>query len=396
MTGSPEGPAPSSEPPASEPVGSGAGDPPGNAESASSEYRNSELVAAEFGDELLGGELAHELAESLSRLEEYAARSRSKNTLRAYAADLEDFRHWCERYGRTWLPAAPETVALYLGSHSEELALATLERRLASINAAHKDEGYAPPATVSEGPLRRAWRGIAREKTRRQDKAEPLMAEDLRGLVAALPRYGDAGYEEPLERGTFRGRPGELTLTSLRDRALLLTGWAGALRRSELVRVRTEDLELVAGEGYTLYIQRSKQDQTGRGLYKGLPYGTRAESCPVLALRTWTGAASAALEEPLEGPVFRRFYRGESVGKKAMTAQYVSRILKEHAARIGLDASEYSAHSLRSGFITQAIRKGKRERRVKEHSGHASWEAFGEYVKRAGTFEENPAKDIGI
>ena len=271
-------------------------------------------------DELTGPALADELTESLSRLQEYAARSRSPNTLRAYAADLEDFRHWCARFGREWLPAAPETVALYLGSRSEALALATLERRLASINAVHKDEGYEGPATVSEGPLRRAWRGIVKAKTRRQDKAEPLLAEDLRQLVSALPRYGEASRgdpsgkgdpsgEEPLRRGRFRGAPGELTLTSLRDRALLLTGWAGALRRSELVAIRAADLELVPSEGYTLRVGRSKQDQAGEGLYKGLPYGTHAESCPVLALRTWTQAAAAALDSPPG----RRF-RGPSSG----------------------------------------------------------------------------------
>ena len=262
--------------------------------------------------------------------------------------------------------------------------------------------GLLFPATVSEGPLRRAWRSIVKAKTRRQDKAEPLMAEDLRQLVAALPRYGEAGYEEPLRRGAFRGRLGELTLTSLRDRALLLTGWAGALRRSELVAIRPADLELVPGEEYTLRVSRSKQDQAARGLYKGIPYGQHAESCPVLALRTWTQAAAAALDlpsgQPLSGPVFRRFYRGESVGRAAMTAQYVSRILKEHAARIGLDAAAYSAHSLRSGFTragdpprqTRAARLGSIPGTPVAGRPSAST------PERTGTFEENPAKDFGI
>lgn len=107
-------------------------------------------------------------------------------------------------------------------------------------------------------------------------------------------------------------------------------------------------------------------------------------------------AAERQPEGPFEGDIFRRFYRGESVGASAMTAQYVSTVLKRHAEAAGLAPDKYSAHSLRVGFITQAIRAGKAERRVKEHSGHESWGAFNRYVEEAGTFQDNPAEDIGL
>ena len=203
-----------------------------------------------------------ELQESLGRLEEFASQAQAENTTKAYAADLEDFRHWCKRFGREWLPAEPETIGLYLGARAEELSLSTLERRLAAIASLHKEEGYDSPASVAEGPLRTIWKGLVRQKTRRQDGAPPLLVEDLKSIVEHLPRYS-AGDDGPT---------GDLTLTALRDKALLLVGWTGALRRSELVALTTEDIRFVEGEGVNVYVRRSKADQEGEGLVKGLPY----------------------------------------------------------------------------------------------------------------------------
>lgn len=322
------------------------------------------------------GDLLAELEASLARLETFAEKSRSAATARAYRSDWNDFAAWCARYGREALPAAPETVGLYLGTIADRLSLATLERRLAALSTIHKEAGFDSPASVSKGALRKIWKGIVREKTRRQDKAEPLLVEDLRRIVEHLPR-------DPAT--------GELTLAALRDRALLLVGWAGALRRSELVALCVEDVEFVPGEGANIYIRRGKTDQEGVGLVKGIPYGNHPETCPITALRVWLQQARIT-----EGPIFRRFYRGGGIGDSAITAQYVSLFLKQHAARIGLSAIDFSAHSLRSGFITQAVRLGKPERRVKDHSGHKSWETFNEYVRRAGTFQSNPVKDVGL
>ncbi len=331
-------------------------------------------------------ERLRELQESLGRLEEFAAQAQAENTIKAYAADLEDFRHWCKRVGREWLPAEPETVGLYLGARADALSLATLERRLAAIASLHKEEGYESPASVAEAPLRTIWKGLVREKTRQQDGAPPLLVEDLRSIIEHLPRYSVSDD----------GPSGALTLTSLRDRALLLVGWTGALRRSELVALRADDVQFVEGEGVNIYIRKAKADQEGEGLVKGLPYGSNRETCPVTALRQWLQAAERETQGPFEGDIFRRFHRGESIGETAMTGQYVSTVLKRHAENAGLDPDVYSAHSLRAGFITQAIRAGKAERRVKEHSGHQSWETFNRYVEEAGTFQDNPAEDIGL
>jgi site-specific recombinase XerD len=336
----------------------------------------SNLITSEDRDGLQHDEeLIRELEASLDRLQAFADQAWAENTIRAYKSDWEHFSAWCMRHERRALPAAVETVGLYLGSIVDSYTLATIERRLASISSMHKEKNHESPASVSSGPLRNVWRGIVRDKSRQQDKAQPLMVEDLRLIVQNLPRKESGG----------------LTLSSLRDRSILLVGWAGALRRSEIVGLTFEDLDFVPGEGVNIFIARSKTDQEGEGLLKGIPYGTHPDTCPVTALRTWLQAADID-----NGPVFRRFYRGGSIGKTALTPQYVSIILKEHAERVGLDTEALSAHSLRSGFITQAIRAGKPERRVKEHSGHKSWETFNGYVKQAATFQENPAEGIGL
>jgi integrase len=251
---------------------------------------------------------------------------------------------------------------------------------------AEKEEGYESPASVAEGPLRSIWKGIVREKARQKDGAPPLAAQDLRSIVEHLPRYSSSDG----------GPTGRLTLTPLRDRALLLVGWTGVLRRSELVALTTGDIQFIEGEGVNVYVRRSKSDQEAEDLVKGLPYGSNKETCPMTALRQWLQAAEQNVEGSFEGEIFRRFHRRESIGESAMTAQYVSTVLKRHAESAGLDPDEYSAHSLRAGFITQAIRAGKADRRVKEHSGHASWETFNPYVEKVGTFQDSPAEDIGL
>ena len=156
------------------------------------------------------------------------------------------------------LSAELKTISLYLGARADELSLATLERRLAAIASLHKEEGYESPASVAEGALKKIWKGIVREKTRQQDGAPPLMAQDLKSIIEHLPRYSTEG----------EGPTGDLTLTSLCDRALLLVGWTGALRRSELVALTTEDIQFIEGKGVNTYIRRSKADQESEGSVK--------------------------------------------------------------------------------------------------------------------------------
>ncbi|MCS4139537.1 site-specific recombinase XerD [Salinibacter ruber] len=316
----------------------------------------------------------------------YASSSRKSNTEKTYSSSLQDFRKWCNDNGYNWLPSTEEAIGFYIAERAEELALATLEVRLAAIATIHREEGFDPPVRKDEGPLQEVWKGIVREKGRDQDSAPRLSLEGLKKVIDQLPEYS-AGDDGPT---------GRLTLKSLRDKALLLVGWAGALRRSELVALQTEDVQFVEGEGAKIRIDRSKNDQEGEGHVKGLPYGEDADTCPVTALKEWMQAAQKEVGGPFKGDIFRRFYRGQSIAEDAITGQSVTDILKDHLQDTNLEADEYSSHSLRRGFINRAIVAGAHPRRVKEHSGHDSWSAFNTYVEEAGAFQDNPVEEVGL
>lgn len=318
------------------------------------------------------------------RARTFAERARAENTRRAYLADWRDFTAWCAERDLTALPATGETVALYVASRAEAgpagpaLKVSTLQRRLSAISQAHKTSGYASPSRLDEEPLHSVWAGIVRSKSRRKAKAAPVLVEDLRAAVDAVPR---------IEKGPSAGEP---TLLGKRDRALLLVGWAGALRRSELAALLVDDLR-VSPDGLVLVVRRSKTDQEGEGLYKGIPHGDHPMTCPVRALQSWLLAAGID-----DGPVFRAVDRWGNVADDALSTDGIHRIIKRACARVGLEPSLYSGHSLRAGFITQAARAGKPERVIMRHSGHKDLKTLREYIREGGLFQDNAASDLGL
>lgn len=323
---------------------------------------------------------ARRLEADYERARGFAENARSANTRRAYRSDWTDFCDWCAGRDVAALPASTDTVALYVSSRSEDgprgpLKLSTLRRRLSAISQAHKSAGYESPASTEDEPLHSVWAGLAREKTRRKKKAAPVLIEDLRAVLEAVPRRDEG--EEP-------------TLLGLRDRALLLVGWAGALRRSEIAALTTQDVR-VGSEGLVLTVRRSKTDQEGEGLAKGLPFGERPSTCPVRAVQTW--ASTAGVET---GPLFRAVDRWENVSSEALSTDGVHRIIKRACARVGLEATLYSGHSLRAGFITQAARAGKPERVIMRHSGHSDLKTLREYIREGSLFRENAVEGVGL
>lgn len=314
-----------------------------------------------------------------AKAQDFARRARAENTKRAYRADWFDFVTWCELRGLTPLPATPETVAVYVSSRATPtddapaLSLATLRRRLSAISQAHRAAGHATPAKTSDEPLHSVWSGIARTKTRRKKKAAPVLIEDLRAILAALPMDD-----------------GELTLAARRDRALLLVGWAGALRRSEVAALTVDDVQ-IGPDGLVLRIARGKTDQEGEGLVKGIPHGEHPATCPIRALQAWLRVAGIE-----DGPLFRSIDRHGNVGRRALSTDGVHRIIKRACGRVGLDTALYSGHSLRAGFITQAARAGKPERIIMRHSGHKDLKTLREYIREGGLFQENAVSGIGL
>ena len=313
------------------------------------------------------GQLAH-LQEVVERAREYARQAKAENTLRAYRSDWAQFEEWCSRQGLAPLPAAPATVALYITALAEAgRAVSTIRRRLASISAAHQAAGHQSP--TQDMQVKTIWAGIRRAKGTAQRQVAPVVTEHLRAIVGALQLD---------------------TLAGLRDRALLLVGFIGAFRRSELVGLNVEDLTPTA-EGFVVTLRRSKTDQEGEGETKAIPYGANAETCPARALRAWLDAAGIT-----SGPVFRAVNRHGQVSARRLSDRAVALIVKRSVEAVGLDASRFSGHSLRAGFATAAARAGASERDIARVTHHKSDRVLRRYIRDAQVFDNAALSAVGL
>ena len=311
-----------------------------------------------------------DLAELGARAADFARTSRSAATERAYRSDFSDFSGWCERAGLRALPADPATVGAYLTTHAGVLKVATLRRRIAAITVAHRmaglglDSGHPAIAQVLAG-IRRAY-------GTRQEAKTALLTEDVRRVVRALPA----------------------DLAGIRDKAILLLGFAGAFRRSELAALDLSDISL-SGGGVIVTIRRSKTDQEGAGRQVGIPRARKGSvTCPVAALEAWLRESAIAESRPNQfdpvatGSVFRAVFHDKLLDR--LSGQAVAEIVKRAVSRVGFDPSKYAGHSLRSGFATSAARGGADLAFIMQQTGHKNADVARRYV-HAGTLLQNPA-----
>jgi site-specific recombinase XerD len=305
--------------------------------------------------------------ESGERVRGYLENARARNTIRGYRSSFQQFDRWCQAAGLLSMPAAPETVSLYLAAQAGRLKAATLQHHLAAIAKAHKSAGYASPIR-DNALIAETLKGIKRTHGTDQTQKAAVLTEDLRVMLRMLPPK----------------------LLGIRDRALLLIGFAGAFRRSELVSLDVADL-VFGPEGLLLKLRRSKTDQEGQGREVAIPFGTHAETCPVLAVEAWLQAAIIT-----EGPVFRPVTRHGHVTPVRLSDHAIASVVKRYASAAGLAAELYSGHSLRAGFVTSAARAGEPERRIMLQTGHRSMEMVLKYVRRANAFKENAALALGL
>ena len=302
----------------------------------------------------LPAQLAAELAELIDDAERYAAAAQAINTTRAYASDWKQFEAWCQRYRLTSLPAAAPVIALYLTSLAKRgLAVSTIRRRAAAIARAHRQHGHLP--ATSDPSVLTVMEGIARVHGAAPNKKTALLRDPLLELI------------DRIDTGTNAG---------LRDRALLLLGFAVGLRRSELVALTVEDLS-PSPDGLRIRIARSKTDQHGRGHELLVVYAEPPRPCPVRALRAWIDAA-----ELTTGPIFRRVTRTGAISSP-LTPQTVALIIKKRTRASGLDPREFAGHSLRSGYATQAARDGHHPTQIAATTRHQDQRVLAGYI-RAG------------
>ena len=301
------------------------------------------------------------LATLADQARDYRQSAWAAATLRAYRSDWRGFTAWCSDRGLDSLPAVPETVALYLSDMAGVKATATLQRHLTSIGQAHKATGH--PLPTDDETVRQVWKGIKRTFGTASSGKAPLLTDDVRAMVAHLG-----------------GSP-----IDVRDRALVLLLYAGALRRSELVALDLDDVT-EAADGLVVTIRRAKTDQEGQGATVGIPFGSDPATCPVRAYRHHLEVSGIA-----DGPIFRGMREGQRMSGRAAAAR-VQRL----AALIGRDVAVVGAHSLRAGLITQAVRNGAHERDVMRHSPHRSVAVFRSYVREIGLFDANAAATAGL
>ena len=307
-----------------------------------------------------------ELAEIAADARDYVAASRAENTTRVYRTGWAQFSAWCAEHGVTPLPASAETVAFYVADLAKVAKPATIDARLAAISAAHRAAGYDSP--TKEEAVRLVRRGVRRTLGTAQRQAHPVTVPDLRTMLQGL--------------GTDPA--------GCRDRALLLLGFAGALRRSELVGLDVADLT-GGTDGLTVCLRRSKTDQEGAGRTLGIPFGSNLATCPVRAWRAWL-----ALSSITEGPAFRPVDRHGHIGPTRLSGQAVALVLKRHAARAGLDPGEVAGHSLRAGLATSAAAAGVPERVIAEQTGHKGTAMLRRYIREGSLFRENAASAVGL
>ncbi|WP_049823601.1 site-specific integrase [Bradyrhizobium sp. WSM2254] len=301
------------------------------------------------------GKLATDLEAALS----YAKAEKAPNTRRAYETDHRLFVAWCEARGiPSSLPATPDALAAFLAAEAEAgRRPSTLGRRLAAIRYFHKLAGLPTPTDAEA--VKATLRGIRRSVGSAKVRKAPALAEHLKAMVAASSD----------------------TLAGKRDRALLLVGFAGAFRRSELVMLDVADIEENEA-GLRVIIRRSKTDQDGEGTIIAVARGSVA--CPVRALNEWLAAAGIE-----SGPLFRPINRASKVSQNRLTSRSVANIIKKMAGAIGLDAAMFSGHSLRSGFLTSAAASGASIFKMMDVSRHRSVETLRGYIRDAELFKDH-------
>jgi integrase len=289
-------------------------------------------------------------------LRELIRDAHSENTRKAYRFDLRAYRAW----GGS-IPTTPRELADYISDEAARLHPSTITRRLAALSAAHRLSGGIGNPT--QHPLvKAALKGLRRQRGGTQRQAAPLMLEDL---WAILDKSGDKVRDQ-------------------RDRALLLIGFAGGLRRSEIVSLNVDDLEFVR-EGLILTLRRSKTDQEGLGRRIGIPHA-RGRWCPVRDTRTWIEKA-----EIDDGPIFLSLRKGGEIVRSRLSAEAVSTIIKHHVTQIGHDPTKFSGHSLRAGFVTSAARAGIASHLIRRQTGHASEAVMTRYIREGELFCQNAA-----
>ena len=285
------------------------------------------------------------------------------STRKAYAADFRSFDAWCSLRGRPSLPASHDIVAAFLAHEATNgVRPSTLSRRMAAIQYAHKLSGFASP--TDNAGVKATMRGIRRTFGTAKARKAPAVAAKIKAMVLTTTR----------------------DISGIRDRALLLLGFAGALRRSELVALNVADVR-ETDDGLLVRIIGSKTDQQREGVTIAISRGNK--TCPVEAMREWM--ISARIDD---GPIFRAINKAGAVSPNRLSDRSVAHIVKRYAEKAGLDPTLFSGHSLRAGFLTSAAGNGASILKMMDVSRHKSVDTLRSYVRDADLFKNHAGNGL--
>lgn len=309
------------------------------------------------------------LEHAISLSHEYQSDADSSSTTRAYATDWAAFEAWCNKNYLPALPATPETVGAYLASCGESYAMSTLRRRVAAIARKHRHENH--PLDVHHKSIRETLRGIARNHAAPPKQAAALTTDEVVRLVEVC---GD-------------------DLTGLRDKAVFLMGFSGAMRRSELVALKVSNVRFLE-DSMQITIERSKTDAEAEGAVLTIARGGSSQTCPVIALQDWLKAAKIN-----HGAIFRKVDRWGKIRDKGLVPDAVRQILKNRAAMAGIKGTlmePISPHGLRAGFVTTAYRSGAMDEDIMGHTRHKTLATMRRYVRRSKLGVKSVSSKIGL
>ena len=296
--------------------------------------------------------------------------SKANNTLRAYKSDYKDFASFCVKHGFKPMPSDPKIISLYLTYLSKTSKISTLRRRLVSIGVVHKLKGHyldTKHPVIIENLM-----SIKRVKGTKQVGKKPILINHLKQIINVI-------NEQKIEE-----------IVKLRNKTLILVGFGGGFRRTELISIDYEDLEFV-DEGVKIALRRSKTDQFGEGMIKGLPYFSKEAYCPVTNLKNWL-----KISKIKTGPIFKRFAKGSALTQYRLTDQSVVLVIKDCLKLAGIENNNFSGHSLRSGFATVAAESGADERSIMAMTGHKTTQMVRRYIRDANIFKNNALSKIKL
>ncbi|MEO9263375.1 MAG: site-specific integrase [Candidatus Baltobacteraceae bacterium] len=304
----------------------------------------------------------------LERAKELGRKAKSERTQREYAADWRDFQRFCTARSAAALPATPQTVGLYATHlHDRGLAYASIKRRLVAISQQHKLQG-ATPSPGADERVHEILKGIARERGAAPKRKDALTIDLIMKIMHVIP-------------GT--------TLAGVRDRSLLLLGFSGAFRRSELAALDVRHLKWEK-RGVIVHLPKSKTDPRGEGRDVAIPFASIEALCPVKALHGWIAAAGIT-----SGAVFRTFNLQKALTGNRIDGRDVARVVQRYVKRAKIDG-DFAAHSLRAGFVTSADDAGASTSQIQATTGHRSLHVLSGYIRRSRKrlFESHPLERI--